>query len=624
MYYGKVIIKGETSMHSFTIGVWGFYESQYYNNRIFLTPNAGIGDNLLKPMNELYRQGMEENIKFISLDMLGNYDDADAFLFLDFPIMDNPMVKRVFSLNKPKFLIILESPLIRPENWDEENLNLFYRVFSYSDIMPNRGGKYIKLNYGNDIPKTINKDLAGKEKLCTMIAGAKLIEHEMSLYPERINAIKWFEQNHIEDFDLYGIGWEKEKFSSYRGPVKSKNETLKKYKFSICYENIKDVPGYITEKIFDCFFAGCVPVYWGASNIADHIPANCFIDRRSYSSYAELYNHLVSMPEDVYINYLLDIEGFLESSLSYSFSIKYFTNKVISECVEAILSYRDFKPKEQLTSIIVCAYNNLSYTKQCVESIMKHTKTPYELILVNNGSTDGTDEYFGKVGVAKNNNPHNTTVVINYQENEIVEYVINEAFKLCHGTYVAFVSNDNLVNEGWLENLIDQMELSTDIGMVGPRANNISGSQLLECTTKNFNELSADMSINNKGKGHFTIRIVGMCYLTKKSILERVGGLDPNLPTNGKDGGHGFSDDDFSIRMVIAGYRLRVADDVLVYHYGSKTIDMTELGKALQINHSKYVKKLLSNPRVIVNGSQMAINPLTMKDKIDVPENLRI
>ena len=52
----------------------------------------------------------------------------------------------------------------------------------------------------------------------------------------------------------------------------------KNISFAICYENARDIPGYITEKIFDCFFAGCVPIYWGgAPNVTDHIPANTFI-----------------------------------------------------------------------------------------------------------------------------------------------------------------------------------------------------------------------------------------------------------------------------------------------------------------------------------------------------------
>lgn len=83
--------------------------------------------------------------------------------------------------------------------------------------------------------------------------------------------------------------WDKKEFENAMGTVESKAITLAKYKFCICYENMRDVKGYITEKIFDCFMAGCVPIYWGASNITDYIPADCFIDRRTFTSMEELY-----------------------------------------------------------------------------------------------------------------------------------------------------------------------------------------------------------------------------------------------------------------------------------------------------------------------------------------------
>ncbi|MBA7551029.1 hypothetical protein ES705_43562 [subsurface metagenome] len=108
-----------------------------------------------------------------------------------------------------------------------------------------------------------------------MIAGHKFNSHPLELYSERVKAIRWFEENHPEDFDLYGIGWDKYcfkgmlsrlnrfntlrklfklKYPSYKGPIKSKREIYKKYKFAICYENARDISGYMTEKIFDCFF----------------------------------------------------------------------------------------------------------------------------------------------------------------------------------------------------------------------------------------------------------------------------------------------------------------------------------------------------------------------------------
>ena len=47
-----------------------------------------------------------------------------------------------------------------------------------------------------------------------------------------------------------------------------------------------------------------------------------------------------------------------------------------------------------LVSIIIPCFNAVEYTKQCMESVLIHTNVNYELILINNGSTDGTKEYF--------------------------------------------------------------------------------------------------------------------------------------------------------------------------------------------------------------------------------------
>ena len=82
--------------------------------------------------------------------------------------------------------------------------------------------------------------------------------------------------------------------SVYRGPAASKAETLGRYAFALCFENAKP-RGWVTEKIFDCFFAGTVPVYWGAPEITDHVPAECFIDMRRFADYAALRAYLRSL-----------------------------------------------------------------------------------------------------------------------------------------------------------------------------------------------------------------------------------------------------------------------------------------------------------------------------------------
>jgi len=120
-------------------------------------------------------------------------------------------------------------------------------------------------------------------------------------------------------------------YSSYRGKLTSKKETLERYQFAICYENARDIPGYITEKIFDCFFAGCVPIYWGANNITKHIPKECFIDKREFNTYEDLYQYIKNMSDEIFLNYLENIEKYLNSDNSHLFSSKYFAEQIIKK-----------------------------------------------------------------------------------------------------------------------------------------------------------------------------------------------------------------------------------------------------------------------------------------------------
>jgi hypothetical protein len=97
---------------------------------------------------------------------------------------------------------------------------------------------------------------------------------------------------------------------------------------------VRDLPGYITEKIFDAMCAGCVPVYWGASNITDHIPAECFIDRRQFASHEELYTFMKGMSGKDYLRYQEAIRAFLSSPGVRPFSAEAFAETVVSVVVD--------------------------------------------------------------------------------------------------------------------------------------------------------------------------------------------------------------------------------------------------------------------------------------------------
>lgn len=334
------------------IAFHNLYDELNRNNRLFDVDNAAIGDDLLLPFTELKRIAVKRGVTVATTPVLAPAA-IDAYLFIDMPDLSSSTFIQALTSNKPLYLLILESPLVRPQNYDSANHRYFRKIFTYNDAQVDNK-KFIKLNYSFRLPHKLPRDLTVKEKLCVMIAGNKLSQHPQGLYAERLAAIDWFEQNHPSEFDLYGYGWDTGRMGrhvpewltrrwpalrrlgapricSYRGAVERKRDVMGRYRFALCYENIKDVPGYITEKIFDAFFSGTVPVYRGANNVTDHIPPDCFIDLRHYVDYQALYLYLTSMTNEHYLTYLDNIERFLISKQAVSFTTEHFAETLLTE-----------------------------------------------------------------------------------------------------------------------------------------------------------------------------------------------------------------------------------------------------------------------------------------------------
>lgn len=322
----------------------------YQNNKLFDLSDKTINrDNCMSPFY-LLKQKFANAGYDLSTQDINPLETSEIVIYNEMPSVlpsDSKIAK--------SYLILFESELIRPDNWDLDKHRYFHMIFTWhNEFVDNK--KYFKINFAQEIPQTINKDLSKKEKLCTMIAGNKSVSHPLELYSKRVEAIRWFEKHHTEDFDLYGMGWDSYRFNgpkiiralnrikaltrflapsfpSYKGKVERKKEVLEKYKFAICYENARDIPGYITEKIFDSLFAGCVPIYWGANNVTDYIPKECFIDKRDFESYEELYVFIHNMSDDDYLAYLKAIEEFLNSDKIYPFSSEFFAETIIKTIV---------------------------------------------------------------------------------------------------------------------------------------------------------------------------------------------------------------------------------------------------------------------------------------------------
>lgn len=261
------------------------------------------------------------------------------------------------SYGKPMILVCSESEAVLKENSNLKWLNLFDSVFSYNDkLVSNPNLKNIKkFYYTFNFPKQVPRDNFRNKKSLCLISANKRSKHSSELYSKRVEVVRWYEKNYPDNFDLYGIGWQNPKkvmaswfrrkllhhgpwskffappFRSYKGVVESKIKTLRNYKFSICFENVKDIPGYITEKIFDSMFAGCIPIYLGAKNIQDYIPEECFIDYRRFSSIAHMHEYLTNMELNRYNKYLDSIDSFIKSKISVPFRHETFVNSMTNE-----------------------------------------------------------------------------------------------------------------------------------------------------------------------------------------------------------------------------------------------------------------------------------------------------
>jgi len=129
------------------------------------------------------------------------------------------------------------------------------------------------------------------------------------LYSKRIEAMA--ELVPLGIVDLYGRGWakwwsrasmwwpywrhRKALMSIYKGACDSKYEVLSQYKFSLCFENMA-MKGYVTEKIFDCLYAGTVPLYLGAPDISELVPEAAYIDCRHFNSWVKVQEFISRMP----------------------------------------------------------------------------------------------------------------------------------------------------------------------------------------------------------------------------------------------------------------------------------------------------------------------------------------
>ena len=215
---------------------------------------------------------------------------------------------------------------------------------------------------------------------------------------------------------------------------------------------------------------------------------------------------------------------------------------------------RECRP--DLVSVVIPVWNRLDMTRPCVESLRRYSRAPFEIIVVDNGSTDGTTEWLAH---------QPDLVVITNPENRGFAAACNQGMAAARGEWIVLLNNDTKVPRRWLDGIVFAFD-APDVGAVGPRSNSVSGPQVVAGarygTSSEYIRFAEDWRRAHRGSTWETDRLVGFCLALRRSALDDVGGLDEAF------GPGNFEDDDLCLRLRAGGWRLLVADEVMIHHEG--------------------------------------------------------
>ena len=248
--------------------------------------------------------------------------------------------------------------------------------------------------------------------------------------------------------------------------------------------------------------------------------------------------------------------------------------------------------KKPTLSIIILAHNKLEYTRKCIESVKRYTDpSVYEVILIDNASNDDTSQYFAEV------EDSNNFILVRNKDNLGFVNGNNHGVTFAHGTFLLFLNNDTEVQVGWLEPILDTIQQSENVGIVGAkliypdgRLQEAGGLLFSDGTAWNYGRFE-----DADDPQYTTVRDVDYCsgaaLLIRANLFQAVGGFDRRFaPAYWED-----VDLCFAVRQ--AGYRVVYQPaSVIIHHEGitSGTNLQTGFKRFQEVNKSRFLDKWAS------------------------------
>ena len=238
-------------------------------------------------------------------------------------------------------------------------------------------------------------------------------------------------------------------------------------------------------------------------------------------------------------------------------------------------------------SIIIVTYNNLALSKLCLESVLRNTEYPnFEVIVVDNDSKDDTPPYLQQLARLE----PSVKVLLNKQNYGFAK-ANNQGIELATGEHIILLNNDAIVPPGWLSRLLRHLD-DPQVGMVGPVTNFVGNEARINVNYKTWRQMEvfAQRQCFPNDLLMSDIHMLAMfCVAFRRKTFNQIGPLDERF-------GIGmFEDDDYSIRIKQAGYRIVCAADVFVHHFGQaafgKLIKSGTYDRLFEENRRQYEAK---------------------------------
>ena len=206
--------------------------------------------------------------------------------------------------------------------------------------------------------------------------------------------------------------------------------------------------------------------------------------------------------------------------------------------------------------IIMPVWDQLEFTRDCIESIKDSTLYPYRLILIDNGSKADTRNYLKSLeGCADIE-----VKLIRNEENLGFVKAVNQGFVVSDSPYLCVMNNDTLAADGWLTEMVNVAESDPTVGLVNPSSNNLGQKTPISDIAEYAEGLK-------KMKGEYIEMgaCLGFAMLFKRAIFKKLGPFDEVY------GVGNFEDTEYSRKVESLGMVCVRAKAAYVYHRMNKS-----------------------------------------------------